>query len=330
MITPVLLSKYFAQQCTADEARLVEDWAGQSSENRNIFVRLKNLWDETGQARPKTEVQDTERAWQKVRERIQQQKAQPGRRRKSLIYTITTAAAAAVIVFTMVTFYLINRQDGPATVKMVSISTKAGERRQIALADGSKVWLNAETSIKYPETFDGDNREVYLDGEAYFEVAHNPSKPFTVHTGDLDTRVLGTSFNVMAYPESEDIEIALDEGKVRVNDNKDTLFLEPGFEATYGKANRNITKGAIAGKHNEWRNNVIHFENIMLAEAVKTLERWYAITVKIDENKLKTCPITASFENQDAETVLEIIATTLSIEIEKKDNIYYLKGQNCE
>lgn len=330
MITPVLLSKYFAQQCTADEARIVETWAGQSSENRNVFVRLKKMWDETGQVRPKAEVQETELAWQKVRSRIQQQPKVVPMRKKSLIYTISTAAAAAVILFTMVTFYLINGQNGPATVKMVSISTKAGERRQIALADGSKVWLNAETSIKYPETFDGENREVYLDGEAYFEVAHNPSKPFTVHTGDLDTRVLGTSFNVMAYPESEDIEVALDEGKVRVNDNSDTLFLEPGFEATYEKTNRSIKKGAIAGKHNEWRNDIIHFENISLAEAVKTLERWYAITIKIDEDKLNTCPITASFENQDAETVLEIIATTLSIEVEKKNDVYHLKGQNCE
>ncbi|HYG14624.1 MAG TPA: FecR domain-containing protein [Bacteroidia bacterium] len=329
MITPVLLSKYFAQQCTADEVRLVEDWAGESSENRNVFVRLKKMWDETGQVRPKAEVQETGLAWQKVRSRIQQQQVLPARR-KSLTYIITSAAAAAVIVLTMVTFDLVNRQDGPTAVKMVSISTKAGERRQIALSDGSKVWMNAETSIKYPETFDGENREVYLEGEAYFEVAHNPTKPFTVHTGDLDTRVLGTSFNVLAYPENEDIEIALDEGKVRVNGNKDTLFLEPGFEATYEKSNRSIKKGAIAGKHNEWRNNVIHFENISLEEAVKTLERWYAITINIDESKLKNCPITASFENQDAETVLEIIATTLSIEVEKRNNTYYLKGQNCE
>ncbi len=330
MITPVLIGKYLSHQCTPEEARMIESWIGESTENKGLFVRLKNMWDETGQVRPLAEVQETEAAWQKVKGRLQQATTtQP--KRKSLSYILTRAAAAAVIILGVVSFYVLNYNSGSETVvKMVEISTKKGEKRQLALADGSTVWLNAESTIKYPEDFSGSTREVYVDGEAYFEVKRDETKPFMVHTGELVTKVLGTSFNVMAYPDNDEIAVALDEGKVAVYSDSNLVELLPGNMAIYGKTSHRLQSMPMPDKHNEWRKNVMDFNNITLSQATATVNRWFNANVVIDDKKLETCRITASFNNPTLGEVIEILSSVLPIEIEEKDGAYHIKGETCE
>ncbi|MDL5049913.1 FecR domain-containing protein [Oscillatoria amoena NRMC-F 0135] len=331
MITPVLIGKYLSHQCTPDEARMIEAWIGESTENKGLFVRLKNMWDETGQVRPAAEVQETEAAWQKVRSRVQQNTATQQPKRKSLSYILTRAAAAAIIILGVVSFYVINYNSSSETVvKMVEISTQKGEKRQLALADGSTVWLNAESTIKYPEDFSGSTREVYVDGEAYFEVKRDETKPFMVHTGELITKVLGTSFNVMAYPDNDVIAVALDEGKVAVYSDSNLVELLPGNMAVYGKTSHRLQSMPMPDKHNEWRKNVMDLNNVTLAQATATVNRWFNTNVVIDDKKLETCRITASFNNPTLDEVIEILSSVLPIEIEEKDGAYHIKGETCE
>jgi transmembrane sensor len=328
MITPVLLSKYFAQQCTPDEQQLVEDWVAASADNKSVFDNLKNIWDQTEQVRPNTEVQQTEAAWQKVKARIQKpQEIKPTKR--SLSYILTRAAAAAIIIIGMVTFYIVNTNTQKGTLQMVEISTKKGEKRQLALADGTTVWLNAETTIRYPEKFDGNTREVFVDGEAYFKVQHNAQKPFRVHTGDLTTQVLGTSFNVLAYPESETITVALDEGKVALDFENQHMELQPGYKARFTKKEHTLAKTEIISKHNLWRNNILDFNNITLADAAQTIERWFGKKVIINGTQIQNCRLTTSFSNPKLDEVLEIITSVLALEMEEKNGVYYLTGDNC-
>jgi transmembrane sensor len=327
MITPVLISKYLAGQCTPDEQQQVDDWIAASPDNKSVFDKLKNMWDETGLVRPNTEVQETEAAWQKVKARIQPAAQKPQRR--SLTYILTRAAAAAILIIGMVTFYVVNTSTQKGTLQMVEISTKKGEKRQLALADGTTVWLNAETTIKYPKTFDGNTREVFVDGEAYFKVQHNADKPFRVHTGDLVTQVLGTSFNVLAYPENETITVALDEGKVALNYENQYMELQPGYKARFTKKEHTLIKTEIISKHNQWRNNVLDFNNITLTDAAQTIERWFGKQVKISGTQIQNCRLTTSFNNPTLDEVLEIITSVLALEMEEKDGVYYLKGENC-
>ncbi len=328
MITPVLIAKYFEGQCTDYEVGLIEEWKVQSAENLKTFNRLKKIWDETGNLRPQSEVQETEAAWQKIKTKINTApKAAP--KWKTLSYIVPRAAAAVIVFTAMILFYLVPNSPNDVAVKMIEISTPKGERRQLALADGSTVWLNAESTIKYPEKFDGDTREIYLEGEAYFDVAKNPAKPFKVHTDDFTTQVLGTSFNVLAYADQATITVSLDEGKVALSYGENSVNLEPGTKGRFDKKSHSIDKSAISNKHNLWHSNILDFDNITLAQAAQSLERWFGKKIVIENTTLKGCRITASFNNPTIDDALEIIASTLSLHVEEINGVYYLKGEIC-
>ena len=152
-----------------------------------------------------------------------------------------------------------------------------GMNKQLTLTDGTQVWLNAESTLEYPETFEGKpNREVYLKGEAYFEVTKNASQPFRVKTDALETLVLGTSFNVRAYSK-EDTQVTLVEGSVKVSDkHQNELRLQPG-EHTDQKLNK--TKVEKADDYHSWAEGVFYFDNTELVEIMRELGRWYNINI---------------------------------------------------
>lgn len=328
MITPVLIAKYLEGNCTPLEIKEVEDWVKNNTNNQKTFQRLKTIWEETGKVRPLNEVQETEAAWQKLSSKIKSAPKTVSKWKK-LSFVLPRAAAAVLVFTTMIIFYNTQKNKGSEVVKMIEISTQKGEKRQLALADGSTVWLNAESTIKYPKDFSGDTREIYLDGEAYFDVERNPSKPFKVNTGGITTTVLGTEFNVQAYPEQKDIIVALDEGKVSVNNEKAEMLLEPGKRISYNKTTNKFKKSTIPGEHNLWRNNVLELNNITLANAVVVIERWFGEKVEIDNNKLNGCLVTASFKDPNINSVLEILTSILSIESEKVNGVYHIKGESC-
>ena len=152
-----------------------------------------------------------------------------------------------------------------------------GMNQQLTLTDGTQVWLNAESTLEYPETFEGKpNREVYLKGEAYFEVTKNASQPFRVKTDALETLVLGTSFNVRAYSK-EDTQVTLVEGSVKVSDkHQNELRLQPG-EHTDGKLNK--TKVEKADDYHSWAAGIFYFDHTELVEIMRELGRWYNINI---------------------------------------------------
>lgn len=152
-----------------------------------------------------------------------------------------------------------------------------GMNKQLTLTDGTQVWLNAESTLEYPETFEGKpNREVYLKGEAYFEVTKNASQPFRVKTDALETLVLGTSFNVRAYSK-EDTQVTLVEGSVKVSDkHQNELRLQPG-EHTDQKLNK--TKVEKADDYHSWAEGMFYFDNTELVEIMRELGRWYNINI---------------------------------------------------
>ena len=152
-----------------------------------------------------------------------------------------------------------------------------GMNKQLTLTDGTQVWLNAESTLEYPETFEGKpNREVYLKGEAYFEVTKNASQPFRVKTDALETLVLGTSFNVRAYSK-EDTQVTLVEGSVKVSDkHQGQIHLQPG-EHTDQKLNK--TKVEKADDYHSWVEGVFYFDNTELVEIMRELGRWYNINI---------------------------------------------------
>ena len=195
--------------------------------------------------------------------------------------------------------------------------TKSGQKATVLLSDGTVVRLNAESRLDYPEVFNGSTREVILSGEAFFEVTHDPLKPFTVITGDIKTTVLGTSFNIQAFQDTN-IAVTLATGKVRVssaNTAVDPLELNPGFQAIYAPSQKRLTRHAVhTGDYIAWKAGVILFNNASEREVLDRLSRWYGVSFKTEGEQSAPWDIQARYKDKSLEFILNSLQYSLGFD----------------
>lgn len=198
--------------------------------------------------------------------------------------------------------------------ELLSAATDWGQRNTITLSDGTIITLNAGSQLQYPKTFEGDSvRSVRLVGEAFFEVTKDPDKPFIIETGDLTTKVLGTSFNINSYEFNDMISVTVRTGKVQVvsispDGSTEMVQLVPNEMAQYSKTANAITKSTVDNENYiDWKNGIIRFNDITFQEASKMLSRWYGVSLSFANNDLKNCHITARYEHAKLQVVLESI-----------------------
>lgn len=193
-----------------------------------------------------------------------------------------------------------------------------GGEYKVVLADGTKVWLNAESELTYPVVFTQNTRKVILSGEAYFEVTKDTTRPFYVQTGDMEVKVLGTSFNVSAYPKSKR-QTTLVDGRVAVSLNCQHVVIAPGQQAT------ETTKGLEVREVNvkdyiAWRKKRFVYENELLQKVLDDLQRWYDVEIFIASDKIRDLHLTANLPKyEDMAKVLEIIEYATCVKFEVKD-----------
>lgn len=185
------------------------------------------------------------------------------------------------------------------------------ENRIIFLPDGSRVILSAGSKLNYPSSFDGmDKREVFLDGEAFFDVRHNPTKTFVVHTGNLATAVLGTAFNIKAINGEKDIVVTVKRGKVRVSDNNKVLgVITPNQQITYDKQ-KIISEVTTVSNENylNWQDRDLFIDNLTISEAAKLMEERYKVQISISDPEVKSLRFTTTFpKNEKLEQTLNSI-----------------------
>ena len=203
-----------------------------------------------------------------------------------------------------------------------------GQKSQIVLADGTKVWLNSDTKIKYPGNFSKNQRDVYLDGEAFFEVSKNERQPFVVHTSGVNVKVLGTKFNVKAYSDENQIETSLFEGKVNLlmnNSSDETIEKEvkPGQSFVYSKTDRQLALNRFPQDEiNGWKKNQLIFKDDTFNNLIRKIERWYDVKVMYDEKQFNDRRLTVElYEGERLDRLMEIISLALSV------NYKYEKGE---
>lgn len=176
-----------------------------------------------------------------------------------------------------------------AVTMMNTMQTPRGGKYQLTLPDGTKVWLNAASSITFPVAFNAQERKVTITGEAYFEVASDKSRPFSVSGGRANVQVLGTFFNINAYDDERDLKVTLLNGSVKVEDlqSMTTTLLAPGQQAQLG-ASLTTTKTADISQVMAWKNDLFNFEDLGLADAMRQISRWYDIKVVYENGVPKT------------------------------------------
>ncbi len=201
-----------------------------------------------------------------------------------------------------------NQVDPPKPIAEIIEHTDWGQKLNVTLSDGTKVVLNSGSTIRFPERFEGDSREVELVGEAFFDVVKNKDKPFLVRTTDLTTVVLGTSFNINAYPDKEEIAVTLASGKVKIASADSIVLINPNEQAVFNNLNKTIRTSQVQiNPYIDWKNGIIHINDATLAETAEILERWYGVDFVFENEKLENCHITATYDNQTLATVLESI-----------------------
>lgn len=241
------------------------------------------------------------------------------------------AAAVLIIAIGIGIYYYTKPAFAPAPVVQQKLPPAPATHRYIKLPDGSTVLLNTGSELTYPDSF-GNTREVHLTGEAYFDIRHNVNKAFIVHAGNTRTIVLGTAFDIKAFPGQQNVIVTVTRGKVRVENDKETVILTPNEQLTvfnntssFKKTTVNTTE-AIA-----WKQDDILFDDIPLQEAVQQLEERFGCAIVLSNKTLGNCRISASFlHNETLQEVIQVISRINRMEANMgANNTITLSGEGC-
>ena len=255
-------------------------------------------------------------------------------RMKKLKRICFRVAAVLIPVVLIVGLYiqLNSKVDLFGTSEYEEVVVAKGERIQIMFQDGTKVYINSDSKLRYPKKFALNTREVFLEGEAYFVVAKNKNRPFIVNLNGPAIHVLGTSFNVQDYPENKDIVVCLDEGNINLTLPTEKKYpVQPGERLVYDKENKQciISKMNDMQRLSMWKQNVIVFKDTPLPEVIKVLNRWYDVDFKVEDEQALKYVYTLTSDNTLLEKVLMDLEKIAPVKFEynedKKEVIVKMK-----
>ena len=222
------------------------------------------------------------------------------------------------------TYYLLD--SSPTAETPFIVKAGKGDKATIELPDGTNVVLNSASQLSYLNNFGEKVRRVQLNGEAYFKVAHDEKHAFIVQIGDLEVKVLGTSFNVSAYEDAKDVTVVLLEGKVGVYAQKISHIMKPGDKIEYNKATHKITATQVhPNDYIEWTKGNIYFEKESLENIMKTLSRIYDVEIRFDSNKLPNEYFTGTIPGGGIQNALNILMLTSPFYYEMDGSVIVLK-----
>ncbi|MBX2978823.1 MAG: FecR domain-containing protein [Flavobacteriales bacterium] len=320
--TPIpshLLAAYLAGETDAAQRQAVEDWAAASPENAHELDRMRKLWDLGAEAQAFPEV-DLEAAWGKVEERIADAE---GRGRVRAIgggmnwkRWMSAAAVLAGLVFAARWFMQPSSMEHLAQAEAI----------EVLLGDESRSVLSPSSRM---EERMGKQRNISLQGQAYFEVKRDEERPFVVSAGDVSVTVLGTAFEVSAYDSARTVLVRVRSGLVQVEAKGERVLLSAGEHVLFDKE-RHILERKPAPPAEVWGLRMLHFEGATLAQVVAHLERIYKVRITLSSEGIASCRLTAEFDDEPIEAIMAVIAETFGFEVEHgSDGIYILKGDGC-
>ncbi len=334
-----LLQNWLNGDCTHREAKLVERWLKQTPGNIDLLEHLVRTdmasfagFDQDklkSEILKKIEAMDPDFGKQKKKpEKYHFYSDQPGNQWQNSGAFWWLRAAAAILVFISAGLFTTMYEEVDTTGQEIVLKEVISPSRTITtltLSDGSIVELNANSSLRYPDPFPPDQRVVYLEGEAYFNVESESDRTFIVRSGSLKTTVLGTEFNVKYMKELDRVDVALVEGSVSVepsvgNHQKSEIILEPDQWIRYAGSDGLL--GIQNGVENRllWRDGILEFEEKNMLEVASTLEYWYGIDIEVEGESAKVKEVTGTFRDVSLEHVLETLKFVVGIEYEMQTN----------
>ena len=337
-----LIYKDLAKEISSDEKLLLEAWVNADVDNRLLVEQLKLIWDnaEVDELGLSAVDVDLDVEFNFLQQRLEADEREvktvtsdkiPEEKTKMIKISPRfwgTAAGFALLIG--MTWFFSSQYSNDKDFAEIQTGDEA---KEILLADGTQIHMNANSSLKYPKTFNGEMREVEFSGEAFFEVAKDPRHPFIIQTPYEEVTVLGTSFNVRAYENEPNSEIAVCTGSVKVNSGLTSAILEPNDKAIVDHSSKTMGVEKTESLNElAWYTKSIRFNNTPLSVVFSDLEDFYHVTIKVANASILNCPYTDSFgENDNFETAIQSIATVFGISVKKEDETHFtLVGGSCQ
>ena len=318
-----LIDKYFNGKCTPKEAAEFLMWLHSKDSDQELTGFLADTWEKMND-----DFEDKPEVLSKIHRIIDHNRNQEPKTTTSFSFYLKAVASISIVLMAAVALYWLTNHNPPTNVgselplSMITKSTEYGQKLTIVMPDSSVVTLNSGSSVTYPPNFNDSIRIVNLAGEAFFEIKKD-TIPFIVVTGKLQTRVLGTSFNIKSLESGNKIEVALLSGSVqvdRVNDDDYRVLLTPGDLMVYDLQQERFNKQKWDYKKIfGWKEGILYFEDNTLEEITLRLEQWYGVTMKITDNNSGNRHFTGSFQNASLKNVLESLSFTYGFRYKLQD-----------
>lgn len=308
---------FIKEQSNPLEKEAVQAWINASEENKKEFEQLKKVWD-SYESKASGFNPDMNAAWKKIESRIETKsefKISPW------FYRV---AAMLVIGFGLIFMLVDDKPNVIAENKQVPpTELRTGDKiKEVTLPDGSVITLNSGSSIKYASDFGIKDRHIHLEGEAFFDIERDENKPFIISSKSTTTTVLGTSFSI--YPSENELIINVVSGKVSFSgeNSEEMILLTKGEKGNYSYSSNSISKSNNDDLNFlSWKTGQLIFKDAPFSDVVSDLEKHYHATIEVRDKDIQR--LTATFENQNLEEVLEIISSTLDVKLDKHSESHY-------
>lgn len=323
-----ILKKFITKESSENEISEINEWIKESEENAKQLFRMEEIY-ELGKFDQYTDPKRIKQAEKKLFKRIEQEKE--SKRRKLYIRRwMNYAAIFAIVLLTggglSYWFY-----SADTAKKIIAETAFKGEVKELILPDGTKVWLNNGSTIKYAREFAKKERKVHVEGEAYFEVTKNKEKPFIVQSEVIQVKVLGTTFNFKCDKACRIAEATLLEGEIEVkgNNSEGMIILTPGQRAELNKNTKRLTVKQVNAKLDAvWRNDLIPFEQADLFTITQTLERFYNVKIILSPNIQADVTYSGVLKKQQTiESVLNSLKNAIPINYKIEGNNIFISPQ---
>ncbi len=321
-----ILIRYLAQETSAEEHDIVQTWLNTSQENKSYFEQLQYLWEDTNNRTAFDQKYQTLQSWDKVKNKMNGPKRKSGRTYR-LIWRAAIAASILLLIGIGSYFFYNNNKE-------IKISSNR-KIIKITLPDASIVWLNRNSELIYKKNYN-KSRSLKFSGEGYFEVQPNASNPFVIVTKRATITVLGTKFNVHAYPKDSATEVVVKTGKVRLSQQlpgsseKTEIILTEGEKGV--DSNKSVApqkKQADDPNYLSWKTREFVFNNTNIKEIVGIINNIYDANIELNTDNTENCNISGKFNCQSLNDILDMLQIVLNIKIEKEGTTIVIKSNGC-
>lgn len=299
---------YIAGNLEPDKKKKVLVEIKEAPDSQELFRKAKTAWALMSSTKSMSDY-EVEESYKKLHARIS---ASKGVHILPITYLKYAASIVLIASISMVMFYLGRQNSGSLSeARYTSVVAEKGQISKVILPDSSTIWLNSGTTIKYNNKFGQSNRDISLVGQAFLDVRKNKNLPLIVSSGDLQVKVLGTRFDVCAYPDEKNIQVVLESGRIELSNTKDKSFqlkLNPGEMADYEQVSGDIKIKEISRRdYVDWKEGELVFRDSPLIDVIKQLERKFDIQVIIENYSVYKAKFNAKFRNESLEEVLDYI-----------------------